>query len=573
MKRYQEELRSIDYKAMGRHLEKLASMEKLSGSEEAEEAAAYILEELNQAGVSCHMETFAGYMSNPGASSLKLDGKIEIPSRSRAFSGDCRHGIAAELIYDTGSKDRKRAELTSESFLNLVKGKIVVAYGDDERYALLLEKYGAAGWIQIWTSADPLIHEDTISCVWGTPTVDSSLLLLEMPVIGVTLTDGNRILHWMEEQEKAGKKALAEMSAKVDSKVTELCMPVAEIKGDSDDFVLFSCHYDTWYGGAIDNGTANAAAIEIAKVCRRFQDKLKRSVRIIWWAGHSNGRYTGSTWYCDHHFLEMKQHCIAHINADLMGARGGSVIGMHTAGAEGKEYLRESAAMAAPGDQILFGEIGRGADQSFFGLEIPYHIYSRYEVLPEEKLFRTPATGSYQWHTAEDTVEQVDWDIYQKDAALFFLHGWRLLTEESLPFAAEAYFTRFEEEIRSISVNAEPDFSTEEICQAVRDVRDAYFRAVENVDQVKIRNQYIRCVCGRMNRLRLSYGSAYDHDLAITATSPFSRLKMLQGIRKEEMPAKTYLFMQTNFIRQKNRMLDELKNLEQQLSEGQIFRG
>ena len=29
------------------------------------------------------------------------------------------------------------------------------------------------------------------------------------------------------------------------------------------------------------------------------RDKLKRSVRICWWPGHSTGKFAGSTWYAD----------------------------------------------------------------------------------------------------------------------------------------------------------------------------------------------------------------------------------------------------------------------------------
>lgn len=54
-----------------------------------------------------------------------------------------------------------------KQFLENVSGKLVLGYGYDERYAKMLEQYGAAGWIQIWTSGEDVIHEDTVSPVWG----------------------------------------------------------------------------------------------------------------------------------------------------------------------------------------------------------------------------------------------------------------------------------------------------------------------------------------------------------------------------------------------------------------------
>lgn len=564
MKPYREELAAIDFTAMETYLKEIASLDKLSGSEEASKGAAYILEELKKAGVPCHMETYEGYMSNPLNGSLKVDGEMNVLCRPRAFSGRCPEGILGELIFDAASKNRKRADLTSKDFLSTVRGKIVLAYGFDERYALLLEKYGAAGWIQIWTSSDPLIHEDTAGCIWGTPTVDGSLLLLNMPVVGVTKADGELLIRRMQEAELAKKTVTAELAADVDNKISLIQMPVAEIKGESEDFVLVSCHYDTWFLGAIDNGTANAAAMEIAKVCSKFRHRMKRSVRIVWWAGHSNGRYAGSTWYCDHHYMEIKEHCIAHINADLIGAKGGQVIGFHTTGAEGKAYLRESADFVAPEDSVLYFSIGRGADQSFFGPEVPYHIYSRYEAEPAKKPFDTPATGGYQWHTADDTLDVVDWQIYRKDAAVFFLNTWRFLAEESLPFASEEFFENYREALRIIDNSSEEAFSTEEIRQAVDEIEGMYRKIAETGGEMA--DACIRLICGRLNRLRFSYGSQYDHDLAITATASFPRLSMVQGIKRGETESDRYLFIQTDFVRQKNRMLLELKTLKKEIS-------
>ena len=564
MKPYQEELQAIDHEAMERHLRKLASMDKLSGSEEASQAADYILKVLKKDGVPCHMEVCEGYVSNPIQSSLKIDGNVDVCCRPRAFSGDCRQPISGELIFDAASEVRKRAELT-EDFLAKVKGKVVLSYGYDEKYALLLEKYGAAAWIQIWTSDDPLIHEDTISCVWGTPTVDSSLFLLKMPVLGVTRSDGEALIRRISVRQQAGERSCAEITVSVESRVSALHIPVAEIRGESEDFVLVSCHYDTWFKGAVDNGTANAAAIEIAKVCNRFKHRMKRSVKIAWWSGHSNGRYAGSAWYCDNHFAELKARCIAHINADLIGAKGCLLIGMHTAGAEGRDYLRQSVDFIAPQEKIRYFGIGRGADQSFFGPEVPYHIYSRYETEPDEKPFDTPGSGSYQWHTIEDTIDGVDWEIYRKDAALFFLNAWRFLAEERLPFAAEEFFGDYQDALAVIGQDAEAEFSTAEIQTAVSRIGRLFRETAKRPEAQNMEQQYIRLICGRLNRLRFSYGSPYDHDLAITATSPFPRLSMVRGVRREKVGAARYLFIRTEFIRQKNRMLCELAALEEEL--------
>ena len=50
-------------------------------------------------------------------------------------------------------------------------------------------------------------------------------------------------------------------------------MPVARIQGRSEKFVLVSGHYDSWYEGATDNGVANAAMMELARVFQENREK------------------------------------------------------------------------------------------------------------------------------------------------------------------------------------------------------------------------------------------------------------------------------------------------------------
>ena len=51
------------------------------------------------------------------------------------------------------------------------------------------------------------------------------------------------------------------------------------------------------------------------------RDKLKRSVRIAWWPGHSTGRYAGSTWFADAFAIDLDENCVAQVNCDSPGCR------------------------------------------------------------------------------------------------------------------------------------------------------------------------------------------------------------------------------------------------------------
>src|SRR4029077_8458067 len=89
---------------------------------------------------------------------------------------------------------------------------------------------------------------------------------------------------------------------------------VADLTGqdEPDRFVLFSGHVDSWHYGAMDNGSANAVMLEVARLLAARRDELRRGIRFAFWSGHSHGRYAGSAWYADHAWRELHQRCVLH---------------------------------------------------------------------------------------------------------------------------------------------------------------------------------------------------------------------------------------------------------------------
>ena len=141
-----------------KHLEYLCSFDKLTGEPEALLAVNYLIQTLKEDGISCHTEKFDAYLSNPIHSHLVIDGE-EIPSRPRSFSESTSKPLHVPVIYDHGTREAVSL-VEQKAFLETVSGKLVLGYGYDERYAKLLEQYGAAGWVQIWTSGETQIHEE-----------------------------------------------------------------------------------------------------------------------------------------------------------------------------------------------------------------------------------------------------------------------------------------------------------------------------------------------------------------------------------------------------------------------------
>ena len=344
--------------------------------------------------------------------------------------------------------------------------------------------------------------------------------------------------------------------------------------------------------GAFDNCAANAAALELARVIHLHQKDLARSVRTAWWPGHSNGRYMGSTWYCDKYFRDLRRRCVACLNSDLIGARGADVLAVRTSGAEGAAFTEALKELGAPGAKIRYLPIGRGADQSFFGADIPYHINPRFET--GDRQYDTPGAGGDYWHTAEDTYDKIDLGVLEKDARVLGLLTFAMAAEPQLPCDPDGYFRRQAGALRDMEGWAGADFDLSEVRDLYERPGEAVKAALEwagesgsgeamvtrgaeaveakraeagNAGNADARNTLIKKAFGTLNRLYQTSGSPYEQDTAF-AYGPFHLLGESCSVKKDTTPADQYLFYRTTFVRQRNRMLTELEYLIQYLEKG-----
>lgn len=177
-----------------------------------------------------------------------------------------------------------------------------------------------------------------------------------------------------------------------------------EIPGESDEFVLLSAHYDSWHEGVTDNATGNALCLAMAELFHRHCHHLRRGPRIAWWPGHSNARYGGSTWYADRHRAELRERCVAQINVDSPGCRGGDVLKVNGSGAECVDFLSRPVREEAGSPPEGVGTLGLDADQSFWGMDIALHLALKELPRPEDRNTRSPGCGGgWWWHTEADT--------------------------------------------------------------------------------------------------------------------------------------------------------------------------
>ena len=394
----------------------IARWTRLSGTAEERAAAEYVAGELRALGYVTSVLRHSAYISLPAAAALRVasspDADVRCITHSMGLSTS-PGGETAELVY-VGKGERQdwtRAGATGK--FGLVEGRAT------PQRALDATRAGARGVVFI---SGRLPHEMCCSPVWGNP---SELTVGELPaavLISVGRSDGEAI----RERCIRGRVEI-HVSAEVETGWTETPIVEADLAPGHPDadgtFVMLSGHLDSWYLGAMDNGAANAAMLEVARLVAERRQHLRRGLRVLFWSGHSHGRYSSSAWYADERFVELDERCVAHVNADSLGAIDADRLVTNsmpeTAG------LAVEAALWAAHTKLEPRRVGRNSDQSFLGIGIPTVLGS--------VSHQDDGSLGWWWHTPEDTIDKIDPARLVRDTGIFVRVVERLLTEPVLP--------------------------------------------------------------------------------------------------------------------------------------------
>jgi hypothetical protein len=195
----------------------------------------------------------------------------------------------------------------------------------------------------------------------------------------------------------------------------------------------------------MDNGSANAGMMEVARLAAQKRDQWKRGLRVCFWSGHSHGRYSGSAWYADTFWDELDRRCAAHVNVDSLGGVGATVLG-HSASMTELLHLARDAVQTHTNQTYTGKRKNRSSDDSFIGIGIPSMLGSVSEQESKHAAARN-ALG-WWWHTPHDTIDKVDEANLIRDTKILVQIVGRLLSEPVLPLdhaaTAEALLKQLE---------------------------------------------------------------------------------------------------------------------------------
>src|SRR5436190_1350332 len=282
--------------------------------EDVNRGADMIVARLTALGVPVTVHEPEIYLSIPFEAEVRAAGRV-IRAKPPAYSASAPQGVTGEIAYAPAEYSKSIGTLFDKNAKAVapeqLRGRIVVSEGFAFPHKVReFEALGAIGVIAVNPGADA--HWGICTSIWGTPDLDDLPRKPGIPVVAVNNPDGKELIALAESGGRATIRTEME-EGWYPQKV-----PVVEIKGrgEPEKFVLVHGHYDSWDVGVGDNATGDATLLELARVLWKNRKKLKRSVRVAWWPGHSTGRYAGSTWFAEHFAIDLDENCVAQLNCD-----------------------------------------------------------------------------------------------------------------------------------------------------------------------------------------------------------------------------------------------------------------
>jgi hypothetical protein len=394
----------------------------------------------------------------------------------------------------------------------------------------------------------------TVTTIWGAPTPESAPLLPRNPIVAVRRPDGDGL----RDRLARGEKVRVRIEGDVVTRWRKTELVVARINGgaEKEKFVLIGGHIDSWHEGVTDNASGNAAMLEAARLLHRNRERLRRSVRVAWWPGHSPGRYAGSTWYADHFYSDLRENAVAHINIDSIGTRSATrYTATHMAELE---RFNLDLIKAKTGQEPKGSRPGKVADESFVGIGVPSVRFSK--SIPEGSPDRGVADGSggsWWWHSREDSRDKVDLDLLVEETELLVAMSEGLTVSPLLPYDFRATAKEMKEKLLAIE-----NYDTRNLVSLV----ERFARQAESFASLAERpvadpiafNQGLIRVSRALNSVYYSRSGPYDQD-ANELIPRFPGLAMASELSRLDRSSNEARFLEVRLKREENRIEEALR--------------
>lgn len=513
---------------------------RLSGTPDELEAFRWVEEEMKAFGMETRLLLHDAYISLPGKAALDVDGL----------------GAIAAITHSMARPATVEGEIVCGPDVNATNKVLMIDGLATPAAVLAAQARGAAALLVV---NDAHHHEMIVSPVWGSPTADDLGKLPRIVVLSIRHPDGERI----KEALRQGA-VRARLTAEVDTRWRQTPILVAELPGATPDYVMFSGHLDSWHLGAMDNGSANATMMEVGRLMATVRNQLRRGLKIVFWSGHSHGRYSGSTWYVDNHWQDLRDHCVAHVNIDSVGARGASVLSEGMAHPEyvalGQDVIREYTGAHYEGRRV-----NRSSDQSFVGAGIPSLWAMFSEQPPGEdgigftRLFGGKSGGlGWWWHTTEDTLDKLDPALVERDCKCYVAAIARLCLEERLPLDPAEGVRAFIGHLRAYQTQAAGQVDLAPALQA----SERLLGAAETLAAARIPapafNRAVLSISRHLIPVEYTENGPFGHDPAL-AVPPIPCLRRIADLAAAKSGSDEEKFLRPLVTRGLNRVVAALK--------------
>ena len=553
-------LPAVSAETLMAHTRAIAAWERESGTPGEAQAYDHIERALKSYGYAVERREIEAFISLPLEGRVVLPDGAVIEGLTHAFSPST-DGLDAEVV-DVG--DGTPADFARAG----AAGKIALLDSlATPGKAWAAQEAGTVG--QIFVNRDHL-HNMIVTTIWGTPEPDTAWRIPRTPCLSIRRTDGERIRKLIQEG-----RGRVRLMTRVRTGWSPIPHLTAHLDGTAEDrFVLFSGHVDGWHFGAMDNGTANATMLEVARLLATRRSALRRGLRLAFWSGHSHGRYAGSTWYADHAWLELHRRCAVHLNIDSTGARGATDYSVVHATEDAQSFV-EGVVHDVTGQTPRARHFPRAGDQSFWGIGIPSALMSLSGIPKQdtdlsrwmERLFGT-AGFPWWWHTREDTIDKIDADVLALDTRVYVAAALRLVGAPLLPLD----YTRFARAIAATVEELAAAGSRWDAAPALEAVRHLAERAgafAGALDAIAAgghadlaRAEAANRAMGALSRVLIplfyTTGDRFHHDLAIPVP-PLAGLQRARELSGLDPSSDEFRFAAAALVRERNRVVHALE--------------